>query len=66
VAKVRAMREHGPVTLLYSAKDLEHNQAAALAEYLERSASTANRDRALHKNPARLKRPAAKRPLKSG
>jgi uncharacterized protein YeaO (DUF488 family) len=66
VAKVRAMRAHGPVTLLYSAKDVEHNQAVALAEYLERSDSPANRDRASQKNPARLKRPAAKRRPKSG
>jgi uncharacterized protein YeaO (DUF488 family) len=34
VAKLRAMYARGPVTLLYSAKDVEHNQALALAEYL--------------------------------
>jgi|ERR1700722_9460895 uncharacterized protein YeaO (DUF488 family) len=34
VAKLRAMCERGPVTLLYSAKDVAHNQALALAEYL--------------------------------
>jgi uncharacterized protein YeaO (DUF488 family) len=34
IAKLRAMCELGPVTLLYSARDVEHNQALALAEYL--------------------------------
>ena len=34
VAKLRAMCARGPVTLLYSARDLEHNQALALADYL--------------------------------
>jgi uncharacterized protein YeaO (DUF488 family) len=66
VATVQAMRAHGPVTLLYSAKDVEHNQAVALAEYLERTGSPASRDRASQKNPARSKRPAAKRRPKSG
>lgn len=35
VAKLRALRARGRVTLLYSARDLEHNQARALAQYLE-------------------------------
>jgi uncharacterized protein YeaO (DUF488 family) len=34
IAKLRAMCAQGPVTLLYSARDVEHNQALALAEYL--------------------------------
>jgi uncharacterized protein YeaO (DUF488 family) len=34
-AKLRAILARGPVTLLYSARDTEHNQALALAEYLE-------------------------------
>jgi uncharacterized protein YeaO (DUF488 family) len=34
VAKLRAMCVRGLVTLLYSARDVEHNQAVALAEYL--------------------------------
>jgi uncharacterized protein YeaO (DUF488 family) len=34
VAKLRAMCVRGPVTLLYSARDVDHNQALALAEYL--------------------------------
>jgi uncharacterized protein YeaO (DUF488 family) len=34
VANLRAMCNRGPVTLLYSARDTEHNQALALAEYL--------------------------------
>jgi uncharacterized protein YeaO (DUF488 family) len=34
IAKVFAMCARGAVTLLYSARDVEHNQAAALAEYL--------------------------------
>jgi uncharacterized protein YeaO (DUF488 family) len=34
IAKLRAMCERGTVTLLYSARDREHNQALALAEYL--------------------------------
>jgi uncharacterized protein YeaO (DUF488 family) len=35
VAKLRALCARGPVTLLYSARDLEHNQARALLKYLE-------------------------------
>jgi uncharacterized protein YeaO (DUF488 family) len=35
VAKLRDLCTRGRVTLLYSARDLEHNQARALAEYLE-------------------------------
>jgi len=34
VEKLRALCARGPVTLLYSARDTEHNQAVALAEYL--------------------------------
>jgi uncharacterized protein YeaO (DUF488 family) len=32
--RLRALCERGTVTLLYSARDVEHNQALALAEYL--------------------------------
>jgi uncharacterized protein YeaO (DUF488 family) len=31
---------HGPVTLVYSAKDTEHNSAVALTEYLEEHLGT--------------------------
>jgi uncharacterized protein YeaO (DUF488 family) len=34
VSEIAARARKGPVTLLYSAKDAEHNQAVALAEYL--------------------------------
>ena len=34
-----ALLAHGDVTLLYSARDSEHNQAAALKQYLERQPS---------------------------
>jgi uncharacterized protein YeaO (DUF488 family) len=34
IKKLRAMCARGAVTLLYSARDVEHNQALALAEYL--------------------------------
>jgi uncharacterized protein YeaO (DUF488 family) len=34
VAKLRAICVRGRVTLLYSARDVEHNQALVLAEYL--------------------------------
>lgn len=34
VTELRALCAHGPVTLLYSARDEEHNQARALADYL--------------------------------
>ena len=34
VARLRAYLEKGPVTLLYSARDEEHNQAEALRWYL--------------------------------
>lgn len=36
VAKLRALMKKGRVTLLYSARDREHNQAVALADYLRR------------------------------
>ena len=35
IKKLRAMCGRGSVTLLYSARDVEHNQALALAEYLK-------------------------------
>ncbi|HEY4403125.1 MAG TPA: DUF488 family protein [Xanthobacteraceae bacterium] len=35
VARLRALCARGPVTLLYSARDVEHNQARALADYLQ-------------------------------
>jgi uncharacterized protein YeaO (DUF488 family) len=35
VAELRALCAGGPVTLLYSARDVEHNQARALEEYLK-------------------------------
>ena len=34
IAKLRALSARRPVTLLYAARDEEHNQAVALAEYL--------------------------------
>lgn len=34
VAQLRAICKRGPVTLLYSARDMQHNQALALAQYL--------------------------------
>ena len=34
ITKLRAMCARGSVTLLYSARDIEHTQAVALAEYL--------------------------------
>ena len=34
IKKIRAMCARRTVTLLYSARDVEHNQALALAEYL--------------------------------
>ena len=43
VAQLLALLKAGPVTLLYGARDVEHNQAAALADYirdLERSRRT--------------------------
>lgn len=36
VAKLRALMRKGAVTLLYSARDTEHNQAVALKQYLGR------------------------------
>lgn len=33
-ARLRALAEAGPLTLLYSARDTLHNQAAALRDYL--------------------------------
>ena len=44
VAKLRATCARGPVTLLYSARDTEHNQARALTDYL-RAASQARTPR---------------------
>jgi uncharacterized protein YeaO (DUF488 family) len=34
VKTLRALSARGPVTLLYSARDVEHNQARALADYV--------------------------------
>jgi uncharacterized protein YeaO (DUF488 family) len=34
VAQLRTLCKRGPVTLLYSARDMQHNQALALAQYL--------------------------------
>ena len=34
VEQLRTVCERGPVTLLYSARDVEHNQAQVLSEYL--------------------------------
>ena len=40
VKKIKqAEKEHGTVTLLYSAKDEEHNQAVALGIFLKRAAA---------------------------
>jgi uncharacterized protein YeaO (DUF488 family) len=36
VGQLRDLIAEGPVTLLYSARDAEHNQAVALLEYLKR------------------------------
>jgi uncharacterized protein YeaO (DUF488 family) len=36
LAPIRQAAKQGDVTLVYSAKDTEHNQAVALKEYLER------------------------------
>jgi uncharacterized protein YeaO (DUF488 family) len=66
VARVRAMCEHGPVTLLYSARDFEHNQAAALAQYLERTGRPAGPSGSSRRKPARLKRPPARKRPRSG
>ena len=35
-AELRALTKKGPVTLLYAARDEEHNNAVALKEWLER------------------------------
>lgn len=35
VGELRALMKDGRVTLLYSARDAEHNQAVVLAEYLQ-------------------------------
>ncbi|HEX4508337.1 MAG TPA: DUF488 domain-containing protein [Alphaproteobacteria bacterium] len=39
VGQLESMIANGPVTLLYSAHDAEHNQAVALADYLKHSQS---------------------------
>lgn len=36
VAELRALTKKGRVTLLYASKDVEHNHAAVLSEYLEK------------------------------
>ena len=36
LTRLRALMKEGGVTLLYSARDAEHNQAVALREYLDR------------------------------
>jgi uncharacterized protein YeaO (DUF488 family) len=35
VTQIRDLAKQGPVTLIYSARDVVHNQAQVLAEYLE-------------------------------
>jgi uncharacterized protein YeaO (DUF488 family) len=40
VEQLRALVRQGPLTLVYSARDEEHNNAVALREYLTASAST--------------------------
>jgi uncharacterized protein YeaO (DUF488 family) len=37
VAELREKAKHGPVTLLYAARDEDHNNAVALREWLERA-----------------------------
>jgi hypothetical protein len=44
---------------------VEHNQAAALAEYLERTDSPAEKGRATSKKPPELTRPVARQRPKS-
>ena len=39
VAEILALARDRPVTLLYSARDRDHNQAVALAEYLTAQAA---------------------------
>ena len=39
VAQLRALLKAGPVTLLYGAHDVEHNQAVALRDYLAERAN---------------------------
>ena len=39
VAQLRALLKAGPVTLLYGARDVEHNQAVALRDYLAERAN---------------------------
>ncbi len=34
VARLRELMKQGPVTLLYSARDVEHNQAVALRDFM--------------------------------
>ena len=40
VAKLRALARRGAVTLLYAARDTEHNQAVVLADFLARRVSS--------------------------
>jgi uncharacterized protein YeaO (DUF488 family) len=38
VARLRTLLKAGPVTLLYGARDVEHNQAVVLLDYIRKSA----------------------------
>jgi uncharacterized protein YeaO (DUF488 family) len=40
---IRQSAEHGTVTLVYSSRDTEHNNAAALKQYLERKIAHSRR-----------------------
>lgn len=40
INQIMALLEHGPVTLLFAAHDVEHNNAVVLAKYLERRSGT--------------------------
>lgn len=41
VNEILSLSHNGPVTLLYSARDVDHNQAVALAEYLAETSDKA-------------------------
>ncbi len=45
LAELKEEMAEGPVTLVFSAKEAEHNNATALAEYLSRSRKRATTDR---------------------
>jgi uncharacterized protein YeaO (DUF488 family) len=61
VAELRALIDANPVTFVYAAKDLEHNHALALKDFMERKPKRASTRKATKRPPAKRPRVAPRR-----